>query len=218
MSSRARRRRRHGSPMKWLALIAGMLVVLAASAAGAGALWVLHIYNSAPALSHLHPRKQARVTRVYAADGSRLGVIHSDTIREPVAGDKIATALKDATVAIEDKNFFTEGGIDLQAIVRAGWRDLRAGGKPLQGASTITQQLVRNLYIAHPRETIRRKIIEAHLANEENAGHSKDWILTKYLNTAPYGTNAGATAGFVPGPPPSPPVPPAPPRPTPPPE
>ena len=65
-----------------------------------------------------------------------------------------------------------------------------AGGKPLQGASTITQQLVRNLYIAHPRETIRRKIIEAHLANEENDSHSKDWILTAYLNTAPYGTNA----------------------------
>ena len=71
---------------------------------------------------------------------------------------------------------------------------MNAGGKPLQGASTITQQLVRNLYIAHPRQTLRRKIIEAHLANEENDSHSKDWILTTYLNTAPYGTNDGATA------------------------
>jgi penicillin-binding protein 1A len=180
--------------LKWLAFVAGVFVVLVASAAGAGALWALRIYNSAPALSQLHPRKQARVTKVYAADGSELGVIHSDTIREPVAGNRITPWLKDATVAIEDKNFFTEGGIDLHAIIRAGWRDLRAGGKPLQGASTITQQLVRNLYIAHPRETLRRKIIEAHLANEENASHSKDWILTAYLNTAPYGTNAGATA------------------------
>jgi penicillin-binding protein 1A len=180
--------------LKWLVLIVALVVVLGAAAAGAGAVWTLRIYDSAPALSHLQPRKQSRVTKVYAADGSRLGVIHSETIREPVPGSRINHWLKNATVAIEDKNFYKEGGIDLQAIIRAGWRDLRAGGKPLQGASTITQQLVRNLYISHPRETIRRKIIEAHLANEENDAHTKDWILTEYLNTAPYGTNAGATA------------------------
>jgi penicillin-binding protein 1A len=174
--------------------ILAVFVVLVASVAGAGATWLLRVYNSAPALSELKPRKQTRVTQIYAADGSRLGVIHSDTIREPVAGDKITPWLKKATIAIEDKNFFKEGGIDVQAIIRAGWRDLKAGGKPLQGASTITQQLVRNLYIAHPRQTIRRKIIEAHLANEENDSHTKDWILTTYLNTAPYGTNGGATA------------------------
>src|SRR3954449_7075652 len=194
MPGMARRRRRRGSRLKWLVLIAAMLVVLAAAGAGSGGIWALRIYNSAPALSHLPPRKQSRVTTIYAADGSQLGVIHSGTIREPVAGERITPWLKDATVAIEDKNFFKEGGIDVQAIIRAGWRDLRAGGKPLQGASTITQQLVRNLYIAHPRETIRRKIIEAHLANEESDSHSKDWILTTYLNTAPYGTNGGATA------------------------
>src|SRR4051794_3816616 len=194
MSSRARRRRRRGSPLKWLVFLAGLVVVLAASGAGAGAIWALRIYNSAPALSHLQPRKQTRVTKIYAADGSQLGTVHSDTIREPVAGDRITHWVKDATVAIEDKNFFKEGGIDVQAIVRAGWRDLKAGGKPLQGASTITQQLVRNLYISHPRETIRRKIIEAHLANEENDAHTKAAILTSYLNTAPYGTNGGATA------------------------
>src|SRR3954468_11123786 len=194
MSSLARRRRRHGSRWRWLWLFLAVLLLLVASAAGAGAIWALRIYNSAPALSDLRPRKQSRVTKIYAADGSQLGVIHSDTIREPVAGAKITRWLKDGTIAIEDKNFFREGGIDLGAIARAGWRDLRAGGKPLQGASTITQQLGRNLYIAHPRETIRRKIIEAHLANEENDSHSKQWILTTYLNTAPYGTNDGATA------------------------
>src|SRR4051794_25349367 len=193
-SLRRRRKRRGGSPLKWLAFIVGLFVVLVASAAGAGAIWTLRVYNSAPALTQLQPRKQTRLTKIYAADGSQLGVIHSDTIREPVASKRITPWLKDATVAIEDKNFFTESGIDVQAIIRAGWRDVRAGGKPLQGASTITQQLVRNLYIAHPRQTIRRKIIEAHLANEENDSHSKSWILTTYLNTAPYGTNNGATA------------------------
>src|SRR5690242_7895839 len=194
MASLALRRRRHGSRLKWLWLILAVFLLLVGSAAAAGAIWTLRVYNSAPAISGLKARKQARVTKVYAADGSELGVIHSDTIREPVASNRISPWLKNATVAIEDKNFFKEGGLDLQAIVRAGWRDLRAGGKPLQGASTITQQLVRNLYIAHPRETIRRKIVEAHLANEENSAHTKDWILTTYLNTAPYGTNGGATA------------------------
>ncbi len=196
MSTLARRKRRqhHGSPVKWLVFILCVFVVLVAGAVGAGGLWALRIYNSAPALSELHPRKQTRVTKIYGADGSQLGVIHADTIREPVAGSKITPWLKKSTVAIEDKNFFKEGGVDVQAIVRAGWRDLKAGGKPLQGASTITQQLVRNLYIAHPSQTIRRKIIEAHLANEENDSHPKDWILTTYLNTAPYGTNGGATA------------------------
>src|SRR5436190_1258211 len=89
---------------------------------------------------------------------------------------------------------FADGAIDYQAIIRAGIADLAAGGKPVQGGSTITQQLVRDLYIAHPQETIKRKIIEAHLANDLEDQHSKSWILNKYLNTAPYGTNNGATA------------------------
>jgi penicillin-binding protein 1A len=69
-----------------------------------------------------------------------------------------------------------------------------AGFKPVQGASTITQQLVRNLYIRDPEETIRRKLKEAHLAVELEEAHSKQWILTQYLNTAPYGTVEGETA------------------------
>src|ERR1051325_10492452 len=193
MSRRARRRHR-GSLSKWLLIGCAALGLPAVIAAAVGATWVLHVYDSAPALDTLRPLRQTDVSTVYAADGSRLGVIHFDTVRDPVPGSRIAPALKQATVAIEDRNFYDEGGIDPRAIIRAGWRDLLAGGKPLQGGSTITQQLVANLYITHPRETLRRKIIEAHLANEENASHPKDWILTTYLNTAPYGTNNGATA------------------------
>ncbi len=83
---------------------------------------------------------------------------------------------------------------DPEGIARAAWKDLLAGGKPVQGASTITQQLVRNLYIQNPEETIKRKLIEAHLANDLFAHHSRGWILTSYLNTAPYGTVEGQTA------------------------
>jgi penicillin-binding protein 1A len=160
----------------------------------AGAVWLISVYDSAPSLASLRPITKGVVSKVYAADGSLIGVIHSDKIRQPVSSPRIPQDLKDATVAIEDRRFYSHGGIDPSAIIRAGWEDLIAGGKPVEGGSTITQQLVRNLYIADPQDTLRRKIIEAHLANDEEAQHSKDWILTKYLNTASYGTNEGATA------------------------
>src|SRR5919198_2109351 len=166
MSRRARRRRRRKSPVTWMLIGFCVVVLPAVAAAGVGTAWVLNVYNSAPALDSLRPLRQNAVSTVYAADGSRLGDIHFDTVRDPVPSRRIAPALKQATVAIEDKNFYDEGGIDPRAIIRAGWRDLLAGGKPLQGGSTITQQLVRHLYMKHPRDTLKRKIIEAHLANE----------------------------------------------------
>jgi penicillin-binding protein 1A len=193
MSHRARRRR-HRAPIRWLSIGLFALALPAMAAAVAGAVWVQRVYDSAPALDRLRPLGQDAVSTVYAADGSRLGEIHFDTVRDPVPGDRIAPALEQATVAIEDKDFYREGGVDLRGIVRAAWQDLLAGGKPRQGGSTITQQLVRDLYIEHPRDTLKRKIVEAHLASDENARYSKDAILTQYLNTASYGTNGGASA------------------------
>jgi penicillin-binding protein 1A len=194
MSRQARRRQRRRSPARWLLIGCFAIVLPVAAAAGVGATWVLRVYDSAPALDALRPLRQSAVSTVYAADGSRLGDIHFDTVRDPVPGKRISPLVKQATVAIEDKDFYREGGIDPDAIVRASWRDLLAGGKPVQGGSTITQQLVRDLYIKHPSDTLKRKIVEAHLADEENARYTKAAILTQYLNTAPYGTNGGATA------------------------
>jgi penicillin-binding protein 1A len=196
MTQRARRRRRRsrGSGRKKLLLALGLPLALAGIGVIAGAVWLVSIYNSAPSLASLRPITKGAVSKVYAADGSLIGVIHSDKIRQPIASPQIPQDLKDATVAIEDRRFYSHGGIDPSAIIRAGWEDLTAGGKPVEGGSTITQQLVRNLYIADPEDTLKRKIIEAHLANDEEDQHSKDWILTRYLNTASYGTNEGATA------------------------
>jgi penicillin-binding protein 1A len=177
-----------------MVLALGLPLALLGIGALAGAIWLFNVYDSAPSLASLRPITDGTVSKVYAADGSLLGVIHSDKIRQPIASDRIPDDMKNATVAIEDRRFYSHGGIDPSAIVRAGWEDLTAGGKPVEGGSTITQQLVRNLYIDNPQDTLKRKIIEAHLANEEEDQHSKDWILTKYLNTAPYGTNEGATA------------------------
>jgi penicillin-binding protein 1A len=195
MSARSRRRHRRTSrkrnPFLVVLLVLGSMAALGALGVG---FWLIGVYNSAPSIASLRPISKGTVSKVYAADGSLLGVIHSDNIRQPIGSAAMPQDLKDATVAIEDKRFYEHGGIDPSAIVRAGWEDLTAGGKPVEGGSTITQQLVRNLYIEDPEDTLHRKIIEAHLANDMEDEHSKDWILTEYLNTASYGTNNGATA------------------------
>jgi penicillin-binding protein 1A len=196
MATRIRRRRRKPRHSRWhrIAIPIGVIVALLAVIGGIAAAWALNIYNSAPPLSSLKPVQKGRSSAIYAADGSLIGFIRSNNIRQPVSSEALPSTLKEATVAIEDKNFYHHGALDFQGIGRAAWKDLLAGGKPVQGASTITQQLVRNLYIQNPEETIKRKLIEAHLAEDLYEAHTRDWILTSYLNTAPYGTVEGQTA------------------------
>jgi penicillin-binding protein 1A len=172
----------------------GVLLAVGIVAGGVAGGWAVNVYESAPPLSSLKPVQKGRSSAIYAADGSLIGFIQAENIRQPVPGRAMPQLLRDATVAIEDKNYFNHGALDPAGIARAAWKDLLAGGKPVQGASTITQQLVRNLYIQNPQETIKRKLIEAHLAYEMEDAHTKDWILTAYLNTAPYGTVEGETA------------------------
>jgi penicillin-binding protein 1A len=196
MATRIRRRRRKPPTSRWHKFAIPIIVVggIVAVAGGIGVSWALSVYNSAPPLSSLQPVQKGRSSAIYAADGSLIGFIRSDNIRQPVPERALPDTLKEATVAIEDKNFFKHGALDPEGIARAAWKDLLAGGKPVQGASTITQQLVRNLYIQNPDETLKRKLIEAHLANDLEDAHDKEWILSQYLNTAPYGTVEGQTA------------------------
>ena len=175
-------------------IVIGVLIVAGLVAGGIAAAWALNIYNSAPPLSSLKPVQKGRSSAIYGADGSLIGYIKSNNIRQPIPADEMPETLKDATVSIEDKGFWQHGALDPQGIARAAWKDLLAGGKPVQGASTITQQLVRNLYIQDPEDTIHRKLIEAHLAEDLFDSHDREWILTQYLNTAPYGTIDGRTA------------------------
>ncbi|HEY5091298.1 MAG TPA: biosynthetic peptidoglycan transglycosylase, partial [Polyangia bacterium] len=156
MATRIRRRRRKPQSSIWKKLLLGaavvgaMFAIVGTIAAG----WVVKVYDSAPPLSSLKPVQKGRSSAIYAADGSLIGFIRSSNIRQPVPSSALPQDLKNATIAIEDKNFFHHGGVDPAGIARAAWKDLLAGGKPVQGASTITQQLVRNLYIQNPEETI----------------------------------------------------------------
>jgi 1A family penicillin-binding protein len=99
----------------------------------------------------------------------------------------LPTDLIHAVIAIEDRRFYSHHGVDLRGILRATWHDLSGGG--LEGASTITQQLVRMSYLS-PERSLRRKVQEVILALWLETRLSKDQILARYLNTAYFGAGA----------------------------
>jgi penicillin-binding protein 1A len=194
MTQRARRRqrRRGGAGMKLLAIAIAVFAVGAIAVVGVTS-WVLDVAAEAPSLAACKQGGQGGNSALFAADGSKLGVIRSDEARAAVAIGRVPRQLQLATVAIEDQRFYQHGGVDPEGILRAALKDLEAG-EPVEGGSTITQQLVRNLCIRRPARNLERKIVEAQLAIEYSERHSKREILGKYLNTATYGTIEGSTA------------------------
>ncbi len=106
--------------------------------------------------------------------------------RIPVQGENISEYVKQATIAIEDQDFFEHGGFDVRGIMRAAWSN--ATGGTMQGGSTITQQLVRLTQAEVGKEqTYTRKVKELILSVELERTYTKEEILVGYLNTAPYG-------------------------------
>jgi penicillin-binding protein 1A len=194
MSQRSRRRsrRRGGAPSKVMFVAGAVLALVAALAIGVTS-WVLNVAADAPSLSSCKPVEEGGNSILYAGDGSKLGIVASDEARTPVALKRMPEELRQATIAIEDERFYEHDGVDSEAILRAAIKDLEAG-EAVEGGSTITQQLVRNLCISNPERDLKRKIIEAQLAIEYSKRHSKDEILGQYLNTASYGTIDGSTA------------------------
>jgi penicillin-binding protein 1A len=174
-------------------LIVCAVVVGALAIAG----WVVNVAQSAPNLKTLKPFVPGSPSQIFASDGTSLGYIWSPTVHTEIAGDHIPQTLKDATVAIEDRRFYQHGALDYQGIVRAAIKDAAEGGNGLQGASTLTMQLVDNTYLPHryrSNHDLKYKIVQAKLAEQLEGQHSKDWILDSYLNDVPYGTVGGQTA------------------------
>ena len=169
-------------------LVAALLIGTIAAVA-----YVMNVVQSAPALDKLHARLAGGTSAVFASDGTRLGFIQSDQLRTPVGWSEIPTDLKNATVAIEDQRFYKHDGVDVTGIFRAAIKDI-TNGAALQGGSTITMQLVRNLYLGGYQRSLRQKIIEAKLAIDYEKHRGKRAILTSYLNSVPYGTVGGQTA------------------------
>ncbi len=191
MQRNSRRRRQSRRNVFLLALGGVVLMGVIALASVVG--YVLAVANSGPPLSELKATDKGESSAIFAADGSRLGYVQSDEIRTPVTWESMPESIRDAVVAIEDERFYEHKGVDYSAIIRAGVKNIESG-KNVQGGSTITQQLVRALYIKDPRRNFKRKIREAKLASELEEKHSKQWILKNYLNDVPFGTVDGRTA------------------------
>lgn len=125
--------------------------------------------------------------RYYDRTGQTLLWEDYDAVKRiPVQGTEISQFMKDATVAIEDKDFFKHGGFDVRGIMRAGWNNFFGHGST-QGGSTITQQLVKLTQNWSGDRSYTRKVKELILSVELERSYSKQEILTGYLNTAPYG-------------------------------
>jgi peptidoglycan glycosyltransferase len=130
----------------------------------------------------------SETTRIYDREGNVLYSIYGEENRKYVPLDQITPQAKQATIAIEDKNFYTHGGFDLMGMIRAQVKNLQEDSIK-QGASTITQQLAKNIFLS-PEKTYDRKIKELLLALQIEWTFSKDEILEMYLNKIAYGSNA----------------------------
>lgn len=140
-----------------------------------------------PQIRSLENFRPDAVTRIYSSDKVVLAELFVEK-REPVSLEAIPRFLKDALVATEDRKFYKHSGVDLKGIVRAIVKDIRAG-EFVEGASTITQQLSKTLFLT-PRKTLVRKIKEAILAFQLERRYTKNEILELYLNQVYFGSGA----------------------------
>ena len=180
---RARRRRQRRAALVVLGVLAAIVAV-----AGIGSGAAVFAYGSSCDLDSLREVDIGANTFVYAADGSLLGSIPAERNREPVRAEDMSIWIRKATIAVEDRRFHDHGGVDIEGIARAAVKDIQAG-RIVEGGSTITQQLVRNLYISNER-TVQRKLKEACLATKLDRAWTKHRILTTYLNQVYYGNQA----------------------------
>lgn len=176
---------KYEGPVKKVFRIIGVIL-------GLMVLFVISLYltfgRDLPDVSKLKEMDFAETTHIYDRNGRELYRIYGSENREYVNLPDISPHLIHAIIAIEDKNFYKHFGFDAMGIVRAQLKNLEEEGIS-QGASTITQQLARNVFLS-PEQTYERKIKELLLSMEIEWFFDKDEILEMYLNKIPYGSNA----------------------------
>lgn len=169
-----------------IALLMALMSLPVVIPAGAFARDTAKRLGNIPPLPKVGPLAQR--TTIYAADGSKLGVL-ADENRVVVSIKQIPKIVRDAVVAIEDDRFYEHRGIDFRGIARAAVEDIRSGAIE-QGGSTLTQQYVKLIVINDTSETFDRKIREAAYAVQLEKKMTKDQILEAYLNAAYFGEGA----------------------------
>lgn len=175
----------------WAAVIAGILCGITSGA-------LLSLTRDLPQIQSLENFRPSSVTRVFSADNVLLAELFLEK-RDPVSVSQIPNHLISALLTIEDRRFYTHSGLDLKSLLRAILKNLRKG-RYAEGASTLTQQLAKTLFLT-PRKTLVRKLREAILAIQLERRYTKDEILALYLNqiylgSGAYGINAAARTYF----------------------
>lgn len=174
------------------AALAGVIILSFALGALYGGYYYLS--RDLPSIARLELKDYTTglVTKVYSSDGHVVKEFFEQK-RIPIELSQVPKDLVDATLAVEDQNFYSHLGVDFMGILRALWVNIRER-RIVQGGSTITQQLARNLFL-NPERTVLRKVKEAILALEIESTYSKDEILELYFNQIYYGSGAyGAEA------------------------
>jgi len=191
-----RRRRSKGNGGFWRG-VGIALLMLALFAVGSVAGMVASYARNLPDISRMADYQPASSTRIFARDGTLLASVYKEN-RVWVPISRVPPIVRDAFVANEDHNFYNHHGVDLGSIVRAAFADLTH--QEFQGASTITQQLARRLFL-NDQVSLSRKVQEALLAIEIERYYTKDEILERYLNiiylgAGAYGVDAAAHTYF----------------------
>ncbi|MCL6451079.1 MAG: PBP1A family penicillin-binding protein [Acetobacteraceae bacterium] len=187
--SRAGRARRRRSP--WRGVLYGLLIalgVLALGAAGGAAGFVVSVVRSLPPLETIGEPRPHLTSFIYAADGQVIAELHRAENRVPVDISQVPKVVQDAFVASEDHRFWEHRGADFFALARALYLDL-VHHSYVQGASTITMQLVKNAFTGQEK-TLKRKLQDIILAMYLERKFTKSEILEMYLNQVFFGHDA----------------------------
>ncbi|NCN25434.1 PBP1A family penicillin-binding protein [Candidatus Falkowbacteria bacterium] len=164
------------------------IILLASSFFLLFAIYIAYLTWTLPSPDKLMKRQVAESTKIYARDcQTLLYEIHGEQKRTLITLNDIPANVKNATIAIEDKNFYKHGGFSVVAIMRTAITNLLFSKKA--GGSTLTQQFVKNAVLSNEK-TYTRKIKELLLSYRLEQNFSKDQILQMYLNEIPYGSNA----------------------------
>jgi penicillin-binding protein 1A len=180
-------RRKAGRVLKGT-LFAILLVLVAALSLVAG--FYVAVARTLPTLQLPEDIATAQTTRIYDDSDQPvlLAELHGLENREVLPSEQMPQLVRDAVVALEDERFYEHGGVDFVAILRAAWANA-THGEIVQGASTITQQLIKNAFLTNEK-TVDRKFREAALAYQLEKRWSKQKILDEYLNIIYYGEGA----------------------------
>lgn len=193
MASRARRSR-HGARKERAGFRLGIVGIVIAAIIGLGCLSTVAVcavwLQDLPDYTDASAYNVAEKTKVYANDGTTLLAEFYLENRDPVDLDQMGDYVTKGTVATEDERFYQHNGVDIWGIARAVWVNLTNTGR--EGASTITQQFVRNTILADEatESSLKRKVREAYIAIQLETMYSKEEILQMYLNTINYGQGA----------------------------